>query len=169
MNLLNKLFFKQETSFPVKAETKTVYLPMTGMVIPLPDIADGVFSEGLLGPGCGIVPTGEKVYAFVDGTIVTIAPTKHAIGILSEDGLEVLLHIGMDTVEMNGAPFCIEAKVGQKVKCGDLLLSFDSKQIKKAGFTTTSALVITNGNQYQEIEILAQGTANKLSPCIKVK
>lgn len=169
MGLFNKLFVNKTAATSIKTEQGIVYLPMNGEIIPLENIEDGVFSEGLLGPGCGIIPAEEMVYSFVNGTILTIASTKHAIGIRSEEGVELLLHIGMDTVEMKGKPFKVSVEVGQRVKCGDLLMSFDSKQIKGAGFVTTSAFVITNGDEFKSVELLATGLREKLTPCLKVE
>ncbi len=170
MSYLTKLFIKkaEKEAIPVASKSGVIYLPIAGETIALKDIEDGVFSGGVLGPGCGIRPTKEDVYAFIDGTIVMIAPTKHAIGIRSDEGIEVLLHIGMDTVEMNGTPFQVAVKVGQRVKCGDYLMSFDQEMIQKAGHPTTSALVITNAKEIHDVQVLPLGERDVVAPCLEV-
>ncbi len=166
MSFLNKLLGKEEA---VTVETKLheIYMPMKGEIIPLEEIGDGVFSSEVLGKGCGIRPQEEKVYAPVNGTIASIADTKHAVGILSEEGVEVLIHVGMDTVMMNGEGFHVLVKEGQEVKCGECLMTFDMKKIKEAGYPTTSAFVITNTDECSDLEVLQYGNVEKLNPCMK--
>ena len=172
MGLFDKILAKAapatEPSIAVETEPGTLYLPIEGEVITIQEIGDGVFSEQVLGKGCGIRPAEEKVYAPVNGKILNVAETKHAIGILSDDGIEVLIHVGMDTVDMNGKGFQVAVKEEQKVKCGDFLMSFDASAIKAAGHPTTTAFVVTNSDEYSAIEIVNIGAAQKLSPVIKV-
>lgn len=171
MSLFKNLFAKKEDTpaISVQAERNTVYLPIEGEVIPLAQIGDGVFSEGVLGMGCGILPQEETVYAPVSGEITQVAETKHAIGLLSEDGIEVLIHVGMDTVDMNGDGFEVLVRMGQKIRCGQPMLKFSEKKIKAAGHPTTTALVITNSDDYSQVEVLKSGGQAKLSPVLKIK
>lgn len=145
MGLFSKLFVKEETP---KVETVKggLYAPITGNYIPLEEIKDGVFSEGVLGPGCGIEPAEEIVVAPCNGTVSTVAETKHAVGITSDDGAELLIHVGLDTVDMNGDGFTVKVKVGQKVTCGQTLLTFSFAKIKAAGHPTTTAFLVTNAD-----------------------
>ncbi len=131
-----------------EGEPNTVYAPLAGKVIPLEEIGDGVFSEGILGNGCGLIPSVDKAVAPFNGTVTQIADTKHAIGLISDSGIELLLHIGMDTVNMKGQGFHVPVSVGQKVKRGQLLMSFDRSAIQKAGFSIASAIVIVNTDAF---------------------
>ena len=171
MGLFDKFFSKTavEPSFPVDAEHGKLYLPIEGEVIPLEEIGDGVFSAEVLGKGCGIIPAEEKVYSPVNGKILNVAETKHAIGILSEDGIEVLIHVGVDTVDMNGSAFQVAVKEEQQVKCGDFLMSFSMEKIKAVGHPTTTAFVVTNSDEFSEIELIGSGMTQKLKPVLEVK
>lgn len=133
-----------------QAANVNVYAPITGKYIALEELPDEVFSQGFLGKGCGVEPEDNHVYAPVDGEIVQVAETKHAIGIQSPEGLEILVHVGMDTVNMNGYGFDVKAKLGDKVKAGDLLMTFDADKIKEAGHPITTAIVITNSDEYAD-------------------
>lgn len=133
-----------------QAANVTVYAPITGKYIALEELPDEVFSQGFLGKGCGVEPEDNHVYAPVDGEIVQVAETKHAIGIQSPEGLEILVHVGMDTVNMNGYGFDVKGKLGDKVKAGDLLMTFDADKIKEAGHPITTAIVITNSDDYTD-------------------
>lgn len=125
--------------------------PMDGEVLPLKEVEDQVFSSELLGKGVAIRPNGEKVYSPCDATVESIFDTKHAIGLKMENGLEVMIHVGLDTVQLEGKPFELKTKVGTKVKQGDLLLEFDAKAIKDAGYSTVTPVIITNLEEEQDI------------------
>jgi glucose-specific phosphotransferase system IIA component len=169
MNIFQKFINKkQEETIIEKTEKGFIYAPMDGEVIPLKEINDGVFSEEMLGKGCGIKPTDGKLYAPFDGEIVLIIETKHAIALKSCDGIELLIHIGMDTVKMNGKGFNPLVKVGEKIKCGQSLMTFSISDIEKAGYVTTTAIVVTNSDQYRDIEVLAQGHRKKSEKLIKI-
>ncbi len=152
MGFLNKVFGgKQETAPAIETEKNVVYAPLEGTVIALSEINDGVFSEGVLGQGCGIQPDSETVTAPFHGTITQVADTKHAIGLLSEDGVEVLIHVGLDTVSMNGKGFTVHVKMGERVQCGQKLLTFSKKDIAEAGFSDTTAVLVTNTDDYESV------------------
>ena len=127
--------------------------PISGKVIELEKVNDPVFSSGAMGKGIAIEPMDNKVYAPFNGTIEFIAETKHAIGLLSEDGVEVLIHVGMDTVKMNGKGFDVKTKVNSKVKAGDLLLEFDKSVIEKEGYSLITPIVITNADNYEDKQL----------------
>ena len=169
MGVFDRLFKKEESGIEVQTEPGVLYLPVEGEVIPIADIGDGVFSEGILGPGCGIRPTGETVYAPADGKVTTVAETLHALGLQTGDGAEVLIHVGMDTVEMKGTGFEVLVKEGQKVRCGQPLLKFSRDKIKAAGYPTTTAFVITNGDEFSEVTVLQNGILKKLTAIMRIK
>lgn len=129
-----------------------VVSPITGKVIPLAEVPDQVFSSGLMGQGVGVVPEEYKVYAPFDGTVESIFDTKHAIGLKTKDGLELMIHVGLDTVELQGKHFDLKAEAGKEVKAGDLLLEFDGKAIEEAGYKLVTPVIILNPDNYREIK-----------------
>ncbi len=129
-----------------------VVQPVAGKIIPASEIADPVFAGEGMGPSIGIVPSGETVYAPFDGEVMMVFPTKHAVGLTSKDGIEVLIHVGIDTVNMNGEGFEAFVEGGQKVSKGDKLLTFDRAAIKKAGYSDTVIVVLTNGNILPDVK-----------------
>ena len=170
MGLFDKLLGKESNEdISIQAETGVVYSPMSGKIIPIKEIGDGVFSEEILGPGCGIEPNEEVVIAPFDGTISTVAETKHAIGITSNEGVELLIHVGMDTVSMNGDGFTVKVQVGQKVHAGQSLLSFSLEKIKTAGHPTVAAIVFTNSDEISINEPFVLGDVKKGNPVARVE
>ena len=131
-------------------EIKEVKSPISGKVIELAKVNDPVFSSGAMGKGVAIEPVDNKVYAPFDGVVKFIADTKHAIGLLSDDGVEVLIHVGMDTVKMQGRGFNVKTSVNSKIKAGDLLLEFDRNAIEKEGYSLITPVVITNADNYED-------------------
>lgn len=125
--------------------------PLKGMVKPLSEVEDEAFSSGALGQGIAIEPMEGKLTAPADGTISAFFPTGHAIGMTTEDGAEILMHVGMDTVKLEGKYFTPKAKQGDRVKKGQVLLEFDIQKIKKAGYSTVTPVLITNSDQYTDI------------------
>ena len=125
--------------------------PLKGEVMPLEMIKDEVFSKGLLGKGIAIEPSEGKVVSPVNGVVTTLFPTYHAIGITSDKGAEILIHIGMDTVQLEGKCFTPKVAQGDRIKVGQLLLEFDIKGIKEAGFQVTTPVIITNSDNYLDV------------------
>ncbi|MBW9329842.1 PTS beta-glucoside transporter subunit EIIBCA [Lactococcus raffinolactis] len=142
-------------------ERSTVYAPMTGKVKDLSEVEDEVFSSGMLGNGIAIEPTNGQVNSPVDGIVTTVFPTKHAIGVTSDDGVEILIHIGIDTVELNGEGFESFVKQNERVKKGDLLIRVNLDKIKAAGLSMITPIVVTNSNSYKAISIDAKNTVDK--------
>jgi len=130
---------------------------MRGRVVPLAELADGVFSEEMLGKGCGLWPSDETVVAPFDGQVTAIAKTGHAIGVTSRNGIEVLIHIGLDTVEMAGAGFRVKVRVGDQVTLGQTLMTFSRSKIEDAGYQLASAVVVTNSDEYETVDVLVNG------------
>lgn len=125
--------------------------PLAGRVVPLNEVKDQVFSSGAMGKGIAIDPANGTLVAPADGTITTLFPTGHAIGLTTTDGVEILMHIGMDTVELEGKGFEIFVKQEDQVKKGDLLVKFDLSLIKEAGYSTVTPIVVTNTPTYLDV------------------
>lgn len=125
--------------------------PMSGKVIPVTEVADPAFSSGAMGIGVGIEPTEYNVYAPADCTIESVFDTKHAIGLTSDDGVEMLIHVGMDTVRLEGKYFDIHCKTGDKVKKGELLLSFDGTAIANEGYSLVTPFLVLNPDIFSDI------------------
>ncbi len=130
----------------------TIAAPMSGVAVDMTGVPDPVFASLAMGKGVAIEPTEGGVYAPVSGTITMLAGTGHALGLLADDGTEILIHIGIDTVELNGEPFTPKCKANDKVKAGDLLLIADLPAISKAGKPTTTMVIVTNSDDYASID-----------------
>lgn len=129
----------------------TVAAPVEGHVKPIESVEDDVFSREVIGKSMAIEPTGNKIYAPVTGTVTSVFPTKHAIGITGDNGVEVLVHVGIDTVKLNGEPFTSTIEQGDHVTVGDILGTFDLTQIIESGYDPTTIIVITNTDEYESI------------------
>ncbi len=129
--------------------------PAVGTLVPQEQIPDATFASGVLGAGLGITPSKGIVVAPIDGTISTVAESKHAIGISTDSGLELLIHVGVDTVQMNGDGFTPAVAEGDTVKAGDLLLNFDIDKIHKAGYADTVVFLLTNSDDYNDVKVNA--------------
>lgn len=146
-----------------------IVAPIEGNAISLEEVGDGVFSEGMLGKGVAIEPTVGRAVSPVDGTVSTVFETKHAIGLTSDNGAEVLIHIGLDTVKLNGRYFSTYVKAGDKVKAGDLLVEFDIEKIKEAGYPTVTPVIITNTDSYEDVKAVAKGTVKEKDKLVSVR
>lgn len=133
----------------------TVFSPLTGQVKPLSEAVDPVFAQGLMGQGVLIQPTEGELVSPVDGEISVLFPTKHAVGIISDQGADILIHIGMDTVGLGGNGFTAHVTQGDKVKAGQKLISFDLETIASAGLPSETPMMITNQDQF-DIQVLAE-------------
>ena len=162
MGLLNKLLGGKGQELPKKAiiEKNAVYAPVDGELIALEDFPDEVFLEGILGPGCGIVPKGEVVRAPFDGTIIALQDTGHAVGMKSGDGVELLIHVGIDTVGLNGKGFTPRVKTGDTVVKGQELLEFSLETIHAAGLVSTVAVTVPNAALFQSVKTAEPGTVD---------
>ncbi|WP_203247158.1 beta-glucoside-specific PTS transporter subunit IIABC [Sporosarcina beigongshangi] len=132
-------------------ETYDLATPLVGKMIPLEDVDDPVFSSGVMGKGVAVEPTEGVVVAPFDGMVATLFPTKHAIGLVSEDGVEVLIHIGLDTVQLEGQHFNAHVEQGAIVKKGDKLVTFDIQGIQESGYRVTTPVIITNTANYLDV------------------
>ncbi|EHL20194.1 PTS sugar transporter subunit IIA [Peptoanaerobacter stomatis] len=146
-----------------KVELKAV---VDGIIKDLKNVEDEVFSKGFLGEGLAIVPKSNNFYAPVSGELSSVFPTGHAFGIKTDDGAEVLIHIGIDTVQMNGDGFDLKVEQGQKIKAGDLLVICDIDNIKNKGYKTDTILIITNSDDFPSEQLVTEGSevkANEVS------
>ncbi|MDO5387907.1 MAG: glucose PTS transporter subunit IIA [Clostridia bacterium] len=159
----------EKTEDNKNAEAGSVFSPMKGNVISLEDINDGVFSEGMLGDGVGIEPDDGTVRAPFDGTVELVYDTKHALGLRSDEGIELLIHIGIDTVQLKGQFFDIKVENGQKITKGDVIAVVDIKGIEDAGYRTVTPVIVTNSDDYSEINKYVTGKIENDVKIIDVK
>ena len=141
----------KNTPIVSKGEKIVLASPLQGTIVPLEKVEDQVFSSGALGKGIAIDPTEGKLFAPADGVVTTLFPTGHAVGITTTEGVEILMHIGMDTVELNGDGFELSVAQGDTVKKGDLIVTFDIDKIKAAGYSTITPIVVTNSGDYLDV------------------
>lgn len=147
---------EQSKTSIIKAK-EIITSPLSGVIKPLREVEDEAFSQGVLGQGLAIDPTDGKVVSPVDGTVMTLFPTKHAIGIISDTGAEILIHLGMNTVQLQGKYFESCIKEGDRVKKGDLLMNIDIEGIKSEGYSIVTPIIITNTNDFLDIVEIASG------------
>ncbi len=170
--------FTPDTPDAIKAEQKsapmpdgsslTLYSPLKGKILPLENVPDEVFSSGMLGKGIAIEPTEGKVFAPADGVIDNITDSRHAIGMVADDDANILIHVGIDTVNLNGRNFDVKVQEGARVKKGDLLMTFDMSAIKKSGYKVTTPIIICNSDDFSNIEFTANGNVNIGDDIIKI-
>ena len=139
--------------FKKKDTTPEIKSPLTGTAVPLSQAPDPVFAEEVLGRGVAIEPTVGQAVSPVNGKIATVFETKHAVAIEADNGAEILIHIGINTVELGGQHYTAHVSEGQKVKVGDLLVSFDIPAIQAAGYATVTPMLITNSDAYPNLSI----------------
>ncbi|MGZ7445091.1 beta-glucoside-specific PTS transporter subunit IIABC [Paenibacillus sp. TH7-28] len=151
------------------SDVSGVSAPVSGQIIPLQEVSDQVFSSGAMGDGVAILPEEGKIYAPVSGTITSIAKSKHAIGITAEDGFELLIHVGLNTVKLKGAPFEVKVAENQQVREGDLLLEFDPEAIREAGLELTTPIIITNMNAFNTVEVTAKRQVLYREPLLELR
>lgn len=150
-------------------KTITLYSHMNGTAVKLEDVEDEVFSQKILGEGAAVEPSEGKLYAPCDGKIDSVFDTKHAVNMVSDDGVEILLHIGIDTVKLGGQYFEAHVSDGQEVKKGDLLISFDMDKIKAAGYKVTTPIIIGNTDDYASVEPAAENSISAGDIILKIK
>ena len=142
--------------------------PIEGEVVSINDVNDPTFSQEMLGKGIAIKPNKGRVVAPVDGEIAMIFETKHAISMVTEQGAEILIHIGLDTVKLKGENFNSHVKAGDKVKAGDLLIEFDKEKIIQAGYDTITPMGICNSFEYAQVNQTTLGDIQELTSVIEI-
>lgn len=140
-----------------KQDDKAVYSPLEGKLIPMTEVPDETFASKALGEGVAVIPEKGCVYAPFDGEVEMVYDTGHAIGLVREDGMEVLIHVGINTVELGGKYYTAKVSNGQKIKKGDLLLEFDMDEIAKAGYSMVTPVIVTNSDEYEGLTFKEHG------------
>ncbi len=128
-----------------------IYSPLQGKLVALETVPDAVFSGKMMGEGVAIIPSSNKVLSPVKGKLTSVFPTKHAFGIETEDGVEVLIHVGIDTVDLKGKHFDLKVEQGEKVEIGDLLVEVDFDAINKAGYPIITPIIILNTGSFENV------------------
>ena len=149
-----KKLFGKKVEEPAAVKTGQILAIQNGKVVPIEEVPDPVFSQKMLGDGVAIIPEEGKIYSPVNGTIVSLIPSKHAYGIQADEGAEVLIHIGLDTVALNGEGFKCCVEDGQKVKTGDLLAEVDLAFVKEKGYNTITPILITNMDDVRNVKMV---------------
>lgn len=151
-----------------KSKDNIIYSPCNGKVVPLTAVSDPTFSEKILGDGFAVIPSEGKVYAPADGEVTMVFDTLHAVTIKTNQGTELLIHIGLDTVTLKGEPFSVHIASGDKVKRGDLLLDVDLDKIKAAGLDIITPVLVCNTDDYSDISILKEGEVSLDDAILKI-
>lgn len=148
--MLEKLFGKKKEEV-TKPEQEVIVSPVTGTLIPIEEVPDPTFGKKMMGDGFAVAPKEGSLVAPVSGEVIQVFPTKHAIGIRTPGQLEILIHIGLDTVNLNGEGFTLHVKEGDQVKMGDLLVDFDLSLIKEKAASTITPVIITNMEMVEQM------------------
>lgn len=143
MSLLSKVFHKK---------TLEMGAPVKGKIVPIAEVKDPIFAQEMIGRGVAIIPEEGKYYAPCDGHLSVLFPSGHAYALKNRDGVDIIIHIGIDTVKLNGKNFTIHAKQGQEVKKGDLIIEVDIEAVKAAGFDMITPMVISNPGIFSDLE-----------------
>ena len=149
-------------------EREKILAPVEGKAVPLSEVSDPTFSQEILGKGVAIIPEKGRIVAPASGVLTFMFETKHAVGITSEDGVEILIHVGINTLELGGKYYDAHVSEGDTVKAGDLLLTFDMEQIQAAGYETVTPVIISNTDDYADVKNLKMGTTRSMEPILKV-
>ena len=165
---LTQVDIKSEKTKKELNKAVSIASPLTGSIVPLSEVKDEVFSKAIMGKGVAVLPTIGEVRAPFNGTINAVFPTKHAIGMTSEDGVEVMVHVGLDTVELEGKGFTTHVKNNDVVKANDLLLTFDIEAIKQAGYDIVTPVIITNSDEYIDIIETNEKTVSSEKELMKI-
>lgn len=142
--------------------------PVNGKIIPISDVSDPTFADEILGKTIAIIPESNRIVAPVNGSVEVMIETGHAVSIVSDQGIELLIHIGIDTVKLNGQFFKTYVSSGDKVKEGDTIIEFDEAQIKAAGYDTVIPIVICNSANYTKIECAQTGPIKELEQLMEL-
>ena len=159
----------RESAPAANAKDAVLVSPMNGVVVPMNEVKDEAFAACVLGDGVAVEPEEGKLFAPADGVIDNVFDSKHAIGMTTTEGVELLLHVGIDTVKLAGQHFTVGVSAGQKVKQGDLLLTFEMDAIKAAGYLCTTPMIVCNTDDYQSIQPLATGPIKAGQKLLEIK
>lgn len=160
---------QEKVTVKTVSDPDTIYAPIKGKVITLSEVRDETFASEVLGKGAAIIPEEGKVYAPFDGTVTTVFDTKHAIGLISKDGVEVLIHVGINTVMLNGEGYTCHVAEGDVVKAGSLLLEVDLKKLQEYNYDITTPVIVTNTDDFAGIRITKTGDVSSMDAIVKVE
>lgn len=152
---LKKKFITEEKPFHFPA-------PVSGKVVDLDNVNDPTFSERMLGEGVAIVPSGTRILSPISGEISLMFETGHAVSIISNQGMEVLIHVGLDTIALKGKHFTAHKQTGDKVSPGDLLIEFDPEGIKEDGYDVITPIILTNADEYSQLKLYTGTTVSEM-------
>jgi len=158
MGLFKKLLNKKEEVVDID---ETLYSPLTGTAVPLSEVNDPVFAEEMMGKGVAIIPTVGQVVAPCNGEVISVFRTLHAITIKGDNGAEIIIHVGLETVALDGQYYESHVGDGQRLKKGDVLLTFDLNKIKEAGYDVITPIIVTNSTDYQEVAAIKNRDVNE--------
>ena len=167
-NIENKEIVTEETVKYAENDNNVLYSVLEGNAIRLLQVDDATFASEVLGKGIAVIPSKGEVVAPCDATVETVFDTKHAVGLSTEDGMELLIHIGINTVELNGKYYTSHVKNGDRVKKGQPLISFDICKIKDAGYDITTPLIVTNSDDYKDVKILLEGAVTPADKVLEI-
>lgn len=151
-----------------REQAVSILAPLAGELIAVSQVSDPTFSEELLGKGAAIRPNGNRVVSPVNGIVVQMFDTGHAVNLLSDDGVEVLVHVGLDTIRLKGEHYTILAQDGDRVKAGDPLIEFDREAIAAAGYDTVTPVVVCNSAEFQSVELVGGGQVRELDEILRL-
>lgn len=143
--------------------------PVAGKLVSIKEVSDPTFGDEILGKGAAIIPSDGRVYAPVDGKVATVFPTGHAIALVGSDGEEVLIHVGLDTVKLNGKYFTIHVEEEQQIKKGELLLEADLDQIRAAGYDIITPIVVCNTDDFTQVQPETPGEVKQGDDILKLQ
>ena len=149
-------------------ETGVIYSPIQGQVVPMEEVPDDTFAAKVLGEGLAVIPSEGKVFAPFDGRVEMVYDAKNAVSVSSLDGMEVLIHIGVNTVDLAGKCFKACVSGGDQIQRGDVLLCFDIAGMKEAGYTTVSPVILTNSDDYDTVRLLGHGVVDNGDVLIQI-
>ena len=143
--------------------------PAAGRLVSIKEVNDPTFSEEILGKGAAVIPSGNRICSPIDGKVTTMFPTGHAAAVTGDNGAAVLIHVGLDTVNLKGEYFTIHAADGQDVKKGDLLMEADIEKIKEAGYDVITPVIVCNPEEFSEIQMTESGEVAQGDVILKLK
>lgn len=164
MGFFDKLFGKGD-----KVKANAIYAPVSGKAVPITEVPDPTFAEGMLGNGVAIIPDDGKICAPCDAKVDMMFVTGHAVSLVADNGAEVLIHVGLETVALEGKPFTIHAKNGDTVKKGDLLMEVDLEMIKAAGLNTITPILICNSDDFSTFKTTVNQDVTNADVVIELK
>ncbi|MQR85208.1 PTS beta-glucoside transporter subunit EIIBCA [Bacillus megaterium] len=164
----NEVAASQEASLPTATGSHNIFSPITGKVVKLSEVNDPTFSQELMGKGIAVEPEVGRAVSPVNGVVTTLFKTKHAIGLVADNGIEVLIHIGIDTVNLDGKYFSAHIQQGDRVEVGNLLVEFDIEKIQKAGYQTVTPIIITNTPSYTKIKGIENETVKERESLLEI-